>query len=359
MQPLRINIILPFPVTKPVGGAKIMYEFANRLQAQGHGITLLHSLKRPYKKMRSPLWFKRFVFWARRAQRPHWFSLHKDCRSLIVDEITDKFVPDGDLLLTTWWQMGYAVALLSRTKGIRINLVQDFEQWSGQASLVMDSYRLPLFQTAISRWLQHLMQTTCEQPVQLLPLAIDTDLFYLKTPQANRSPFTVISLYSEEKRKGSQYTIEALEQVKKSYPQLRATLFGVYPRPALLPAWIVYHQRPVDLPTLYNEHTIFMSASLGEGWALPPAEAMACGCAVVCTDIGGHADYAIHEQTALLVPAKNATALAHAVSRLFEQEMLRMQLATGAEKFIKTHFNWEQSVSILLQYYAACQKQYL
>lgn len=359
MQRLRINIILPFPVTKPVGGAKVMYEFANRLQARGHEVVVLHSLIRPFKKMRSPLWFKRFVFWIRRAHRPHWFPLHTACRSLIVDEINDTFVPDADLLLTTWWQMSYAVATLSPQKGLRINLVQDFEHWGGQVSLVKDSYRLPLHQAAISRWLQQLIQSERSQSVQLIPLAIDTDRFYLRSSLDGRVPFSVIALYSEEKRKGSQYMLEALQAVRESYPQLQATLFGVYPRPAKLPAWIVYHQRPLDLPLLYNSHAVFMSASLGEGWALPPAEAMACGCAVVCTDIGGHADYAIQERTALLVPTENATALANAVKRLFEQEALRIQLATDAEQLIRTHFNWDQSVRILLAYYAACQKQYL
>jgi glycosyltransferase involved in cell wall biosynthesis len=356
MQPLRINIILPFPVTKPVGGAKVMYEFANRLQALGHHVTVLHSLKRPYKAMRSPLWFKRFLFSIRGAQRPHWFPLRKECRSLIVDEISDAFVPNGDLLLTTWWQMSYAVAGLSSQKGIRINLVQDFEHWSGQVSLVRDSYRLPLYHAAISRWLQQLVQTESGKPAQLLPLAIDTDRFYVQTPPPERFPFSVISLYSEEKRKGSIYTVQAFEQLKRSCPQLQATLFGVYPRPKQLPAWIHYHQRPTNLSKLYNAHAVFMSASLGEGWALPPGEAMASGCAVVCTAIGGHADYAIHEQTALLVPPENATALADAVQRLFDQETLRFQLATNAEKFMGTEFNWNRSVHTLLQYYAACQK---
>lgn len=356
MQLLRINIILPFPVTKPVGGAKVMYEFANRLQGLGHSVTVLHSLKRPYKKMRSPLWFKRFFFWVRRAQRPHWFALHQDCRSLIVDEISDAFVPDADLIVSTWWQMSYAIAKLSPRKGVRINLVQDFEQWGGQLSLVKDSYRLPLHHAAISRWLQQLVQTESGRSVELLPLAIDTDRFYCQTSLERRTPFSVIALYSEEGRKGSQYTLQALEMLRQDYPQLHATLFGVYPRPRQLPAWIEYYQRPTHLLQLYNAHAVFMSASLGEGWALPPAEAMACGCAVVCTDIGGHADYAVHEQTALLVETANATALANAVHRLFEQERLRIELATRAQHWISTKFNWDQSVRALLEYYAACQK---
>lgn len=357
MQSLRITIILPFPVTKPVGGAKVMYEFANRLQQRGHRVTVLHSLKRPFKKMRSPLWFKKLLFWIRRAHRPAWFPLHADCRSLIVEEISDAFVPDGDLVISTWWQMTYAVASLSPQKGVRINLVQDFENWSGQVQLVKDSYRLPVCHAAISGWLQQLVQSESGRSVQLLPLAIDTDRFNQQPSSSDRSPFSVIALYSEEKRKGSVYCLSALLQLKENYPSMRATLFGVYPRPAHLPAWISYHQRPSDLAALYNAHAVFMSASLGEGWALPPAEAMACGCAVVCTDIGGHADYAKQEQTALLVPPENAEALAQAVSRLFNNDTLRLALATRAHQFITTHYDWDRSVHELLQYFTACQNK--
>mgnify|MGYP003350828049 CR=1 FL=1 len=46
---LNIAMVLPFPVTKPVGGAKIIYEYANRLFERGHSITIYHSIKRPFK----------------------------------------------------------------------------------------------------------------------------------------------------------------------------------------------------------------------------------------------------------------------------------------------------------------------
>lgn len=356
MRSLRIHIILPFPVTKPVGGAKIMYEYANRLQARGHQVTVLHSLRRPFKKMRSPLWFKRTVFWLQRAQRPRWFPLHPDCRSLIVEEISNAFVPDGDLIFSTWWQMSYAVAALAPQKGVRINLVQDFENWGGQEQAVRDSYRLPLHHAAISRWLQALVAQESDSPVRLLPNAIDTTRFTISQPLTERIPFSVIALYSEEERKGSVHTLEALVQLHKQFPGLHATLFGVYPRPAHLPSWVHYHRSPVHLPALYNQHAVFMSASLAEGWALPPAEAMACGCAVVCTRIGGHADYANEGQTALLVPVADAPALAQAVATLFTDADYCGSMAQAGHRLINASYAWQHSVDALLDYYLDCQK---
>src|SRR5688572_7407998 len=100
MTPLRINIILPFPGTKPGGGLKVMYEYANRLHGKGHKVTILHSIRRPYKKMRSPLWWKQLLYKLRGVSRPKWFPLNENIVSVIVPEITDEHIPDGDILLS-------------------------------------------------------------------------------------------------------------------------------------------------------------------------------------------------------------------------------------------------------------------
>ena len=357
MPLLRINIILPFPVTKPVGGAKILYEYANHFSERGHQVTVLHSLRRPFKKMKSPIAWKRFVFFIQRAKRPRWFALDPRVDSRIVDEISDKFVPDGDIVFSTWWQMTYAIAKLSRSKGVPVNLVQDYEVWGGQETELLASYRLPVHQAAIARWLQKQVTNESKQPVQLLPNAIDTNRFTLANPVDQRNPHSIIALYSEEKRKGTEYAIEAAIQLKQQYPDLQWTFFGVYPRPKQIPDWIQYHRRPTHLPALYNAHAVFVSSSIGEGWALPPAEAMACGCAVACTNIGGHADYAMHEQTALLFPVRDSDAMVQQISRLFNDEAYRIRLAMTGHRSMLQNFNWDHSVTTALHWFEELQKR--
>jgi glycosyltransferase involved in cell wall biosynthesis len=356
MKPMQITIILPFPVTKPVGGARIMYEYANRFAAKGHQVVVLHALHRPYKKMKSPRWWKQFIFWIQGAARPHWFPLLPQVSSRIVAEITDAYVPLGDIVFSTWWQMTYAVANLSPSRGAVINLVQDFENWMGQESLVLASYRLPVHHAAISTWLQQKVQQESEQSVQLLPNAIDTDQFFIRTPMAHRKSDSVMALYSEEKRKGTIFILEALPQLKERYPALQFTFFGVYPRPATLPTWVQYIQKPSNLSVLYNAHAIFLSASLGEGWALPPAEAMACGCAVICTEIGGHADYAVHGETALLIPVQDPASIVEAVSKLIANDHARQHMAEKGHQQLVARYNWEHSVDLALEWFTSLQK---
>src|SRR3546814_17749375 len=62
------------------------------------------------------------------------------------------------------------------------------------------------------------------------------------------------------------------------------------------------------------------SSDLGEGWHLPPAEAMACGCAVVSTDIPGVFDYALEGTTALLAPPGDSATLADRLTELLDED---------------------------------------
>src|SRR5688572_29306184 len=122
MRPLHINIVLPFITTRPNGGAKIMYEYANRFQERGHKVMVLHSIQRPYRKIKSPVWWKQLRYRMRGLSRPPWFPLHPAVQSMIVPCITDDYVPEGDVTISTWWEMTYMVSKLALSKGQKFNL---------------------------------------------------------------------------------------------------------------------------------------------------------------------------------------------------------------------------------------------
>jgi glycosyltransferase involved in cell wall biosynthesis len=354
MSKLLINIILPFPVTKPVGGAKIMYEYANRLQAKGHDVFIYHSIKRPFKKSNTPVFIKQLIFFFRNVTRPNWFKLSKNIVCKIVPEISNKTVRNADIVFSTWWQMTYAVKELSESKGKKFNLIQDYENWSGNKQAVDNSFTLPIQHMVISNYLQQLvMQKTGVLPFHL-PNAIDTNIFYKAQNVSEEKAHTLIMLYSTEQRKGTQYGMEAIALLQKKFSKLKVILFGVPPAPPDLPEYITYYQKPSNLNELYNQAAIFCSPSLGEGWALPPAEAMACGCAVVCTNIGGHWDYAINNETALLVEPTNVTQMVDKISLLLLDDDKRNKLAQNGYELITTKFSWEISTNNLqTQFYTA------
>lgn len=343
MEPLKINIVLPFFTTKPGGGTKVMYEYGNRLVEHGHEVTVLHSIKRPVTKIKSPVWWKQAQYKLRGLSRPPWFPLHHKVKSLIVPEITDAYVPDADIVLCTWWEMAFMVSNLSECKGKKFNLIQDYETWKGYEEFVHESYKLGVQNIVIAKYLEDLVgDVSGIKPIRI-PNAIDTNRFRLVNSIAARDPLSVIMLYSEEERKGTVYGIEALIETKKRFHKLQVNLFGVYAKPGL-PDWINYYQKPAALPELMNNNAVFLSPSLGEGWALPPAEAMACGCAIVCTDIGGHADYAFDNKTAFLTAPGNVNDIVDKLSLVLHDQPLRMRIAEEGNYFVTANFNWGSSV---------------
>lgn len=346
MTSLDINIVLPFLTTKPGGGTKIMYEYANRLNEKGHRVIVIHSIQRPYKRIKSPVWWKQLQYRMRGLCRPPWFDLHENVQSLVVPSITDDYVPDGDIIMCTWWEMAYMVNRLSDSKGEKFNLIQGYEVWKGHEDLVHASYKLPVRHMVIANYLKDIFKKHNGKSPEYIPNAIDTNKFIFKTQPEDRNPHSIIMMYSQEVHKGTEYGIKALTQVKRKFPDLRVDLFGVYEKPDL-PDWMHYTQKPRDLSVLMNRNAIFFSPSLVEGWALPPAEAMACGCAVVCTNIGGHADYAIHGKTALLAEPKNISDMAEKLSVLLRDKNKRIEIALHGYENIVTQFSWEVSLSKL------------
>ena len=74
------------------------------------------------------------------------------------------------------------------------------------------------------------------------------------------------------------------------------------------------------------------------------AEAMACGCAIVCTDIGGHADYAFDNKTAFLTAPGNVNDIVDKLSLVLHDQPLRMRIAEEGNYFVTANFNWGSSV---------------
>jgi glycosyltransferase involved in cell wall biosynthesis len=99
-----------------------------------------------------------------------------------------------------------------------------------------------------------------------------------------------------------------------------------------------------ELNIYYNRSEIFVLSSVtdwkkeSEGLGLVLLEAMACKVPVVATRSGGPVDVVFHGKTGLLVPEKDAPALAFAIRRLLEDRDLGRKLAEEGYKFVYENF---------------------
>ena len=102
---------------------------------------------------------------------------------------------------------------------------------------------------------------------------------------------------------------------------------------------------------LFSRADVFVSAERRAGWANTAAEAMACRLPVVCTASGSR-DFAIHRQTALVVPLASPFLIRRQIRRLILEPGLRERLAAAGYERIKL-FTWEALAERLEEIFAA------
>lgn len=344
---MRITFVLPGVPKYPIGGFKMVFEYANRFTACGHDVCIVFDCLAGSRKHRKiPSFFRHACYELFVLYYPKWFTLdpkiHKVCA---YSGINDKEIPDADFVCATAVCTADSVAKLSANKGKKLYFIQDFENWGNWgADAVKKSYQLGMKNIVIAKWLEKIVRDSGADCV-LIPNGIDFDIFDIDIPITSRKGHTISMLYHKQVHKGSTYGIAALKALKNQYPDLQATLFGVPERPCDLPAWVHYVQNATQnqLRKIYNHTKIYLCPSIKEGFGLTGAEAMACGCAYVASDYGGVHEYATDRRNVLLSPPKDVKGLVDHISYLFNDDDKRIQLAQQGYKDIQ-NFNWNQSV---------------
>jgi glycosyltransferase involved in cell wall biosynthesis len=103
-----------------------------------------------------------------------------------------------------------------------------------------------------------------------------------------------------------------------------------------------------DLVQLYNACDCFVFPSFYEGFGLPILEAMACGCAVACSNTSAMPEVA--EGAGLLFDPRNPASIARAMADVLLDEDLRKRMETrGLQR--ATHFSWRKSALATLDVY--------
>lgn len=343
-----INFILPFAGNKPIGGFKIVYEYANRLAERNHTVNLIHP---SYTFKESAL--KNFQYLFRYYQRKldksfnpdKWFKLNPHVNSIWIRKISDDNIPDADALIATAWRTVTRSENLSRSKGEKYYFIQHYEIWNGPENEVNATWKMPFKKIVIAKWLKEIADTMGEDSFYV-PNAFDFSEFGLDEKPESRNRYKIMMLFNNLEFKGSDFGLKAFLKLKNEFPELEIILFGVPQKPEGLPEWMKYYQTPERkfLKELYNKASIFISPSFAEGFPLPPAEAMMCGAALACTDIGGHREYAIDNKTAVLFKPKNVDEAAEALRKLLTDNESRIRIAYEGNEFIK-QFTWEKAVT--------------
>ncbi|WDF54713.1 glycosyltransferase family 4 protein [Mucilaginibacter sp. KACC 22063] len=346
-----LTFILPGRGTYPVGGFRIVYEYANRLTATGMDITIVH-VAWLYKSHSFIIGLGRYLYcllFYRFYKK--WFNLDSKVKNKWVFIPKSYLIPNADFVVATAWETAEHVIEYPDKKGKKIYFIQGNESElllaikKGWQQRVKNTWNFPMHKIAISSWLKEIV-STADNPAKKIFNGLNFDEFYINNPIETREPASVMMLYHTSPAKGCTEALEAINILKKSDINLKVKMFGVPQRPENLAEWIEYYQQPEreTLRKLYNEVAIFLSPSHSEGWGLPVAESMLCGCAVITTNIGGFKDFVIDGNTGLNFKREDVNDMVQKIKLLIHNNDTRIKIAQNGNSFIK-QFSWDRAIS--------------
>lgn len=347
-----IVFILPEFENYPIGGYKVVFEYANRFSIHGYQVTIVYpfflsfsktNVKRKVKMVIKYLYFSIIS----RNSKTTWFNLNKDVKELRIKNLSLRSLPSADYYVSTAMETAYSLnEIKSIKRENKFYLIQGIEDWKWGINAFLDTLKYDLNKIVVSGWLKEYLLKNGAESI-LIENGVDRPNLEMITHPKDRNKYVVMMLYHKQKLKGSDDGLKALVELKKKYPYLKSIWFGSFDKPSGLPAWIEYHKKPDEktLNNLYNSSSVFMAPSHSEGFGLTVGEAMMCGCSVACTDAGGFLSMAINRETALISNVSDVSGMINNISEFIENDSLRINIALEANKYIQ-RFKWDNSFSI-------------
>lgn len=155
-----------------------------------------------------------------------------------------------------------------------------------------------------------------------------------------------VAAFTAVKRHGA--LIDAFVDVRSKAPQARLLLIGDGPlrdeiadriKLAGIGSYVCLYGNSSDVAELLSALDVFVLASSTEGMSNAILEAMACGLAVVATDVGGNRELVDDGCTGLLVPAGDTAALSVALARLSRDSGFAHRCGIAARKRVLSDFS--------------------
>lgn len=347
---MRISFVLP-PVGMS-GGVRVVGIYSRLLKDMGHDVVLVSPPGPDVSFKRKIRHFIAGKGWPRQSgqRSSHLDGMQLDHR--VIDRfrpIVDADMPDGDVVIATWWETAEWVSALGGNKGAKVFFVQGHEVFPHlPLARVRKVYRLPLRKIVISKWLAEIMATEyADHSAILVPNAVDHSQFFASSPrQKNKQP-TVGFLFQEAAFKGMGITLAALAKLRHRHPDLRAICFGscLPSNRDVLPDWIeFYHSPPQDkLRDYYSACDVWITTSTSEGFNLPAMEAMACRTPVVSTATGWPIEAIVDRKNGVLVEINDVDGIVDGADWILGLDEVSWREVSEAAYATASENSWERS----------------
>ncbi len=200
-----------------------------------------------------------------------------------------------------------------------------------------------------------------ENKITVIPPGVDLSKFKPREKHREKSSFDVYYFGRAVRRKGIRYFLQAA-YILKNYTDIHFHLVGITPsdeeykdiintlKGNQLSSKVKIHKFiPHNLiHKEYQKADVVILPSLFEPFARTNLEALATGVPLIATAMGGVMDLVQNEINGLLIPPKNARAIAGAILKLRKDNNLREKLIKNGLQSVKK-YDWQNIVSQYLQ----------
>jgi glycosyltransferase involved in cell wall biosynthesis len=367
---MKITFVLP--TLGLTGGMRVLAIYTELLQKRGHKIFIVSMpLPEPtlMQQLRSLLRGRGWLS-APKTQKSHFDKVDVESRVIETNRpITDRDVPDADIVMATWWETAEWVAKLSPSKGAKVYFLQHYEAFDYvPKGRVEATWRLPMHKIAVAQWLADIARNEYgDLSVSLVPPTVDTKQFYdpqsrAKQPRGKQLVPTVGMYYTTTPWKGCDIALKAFSIAAKKIPNLRLVAFGCGhdgPLADLLPEGTEYNKEPTQdqLKEFYSKCDAWLFSSRSEGFGLPILEAMACGTPVIGTPAGA-APELLAGGGGILVKPEDPEDMAKAIEQICQLSDAEWRAMSETALETVRNYTWEDATNLLeAAFYTALERQ--
>jgi phosphatidyl-myo-inositol alpha-mannosyltransferase len=371
---MKIGLVSPYDFSVPGGVNNHICHLADNYRCLGHTVRILAPASRRDAVQRDDL----IVMGQRTIGLPAGGSVAHITLSLMLGPLVDRVLAREafDIIhLHEPFVPLLPFQVLRRSKGLNVATFHAAKdqgrQWYAYFRPAI-SHWWPRIQgkIAVSPAALRMIEPYFEDHYEIIPNGVDYQRFATPVPpfpQFKDGKLNVLFLGRLEKRKGLPYLLQAYAQVKARLPESRLIIVGpdggmlagaeaFVRRQGLADVVFTGYVPEEDKPRYYRTADVFCAPNTGnESFGVILLEAMAAGTPVIASSIEGFAYVVAHEQEGLLVPPRDAAALADSLVQLLGDADRRREMGRrGQEKACQ--FAWDRVSQQVLAFYrrAAC-----
>lgn len=317
------------------GGAKIIFEHANKLVERGHNVQILCHYP-----------------------PPNWIEVKANYIQVPWHMNYTEAIPETDLIVCTVIDQVAECYLSKKAPVIHFEqgdvYIFEFEKYPEEMKeKIKQFWSLPIPILAVSSGLGATIEKHFGRSCHVLHNALNPQVFYprISGSKTDRTKPRILFVGPEQAQfKGINDIFTALKIVRENGFDFEPVWVTQYQPRSPFDGTLIVNPSQEELGNIYRSSDIYVSGSLYESFPLPPLEAMTCGCAVVSTDNVGILEYAQHDFNCLLGEKQNPESLARHIMYLLQHPEERARLVEGGYKTAR-EFTWDRIITKLEGYF--------